>query len=120
VSDCDLTVQAYDAESGARLWSDTLSRPGDQFAAPLEVQGGRVAVLADDEPTPVLDEFRVLIRIYDLDNGDLISERATDGSPWSAALHGARLLLGGWATHPGSGHIDYSVRALTLGGEERD
>lgn len=110
---CNLTVRGYDAASGALLWSDTLARKGNQFGASVAVSEGQAIVLADDQPKgATLDDARVLVRSYDLSSGRLAWQATADGSPWSAAVSNSTLFVSGWGTDPGTGHIDFAVRAF--------
>jgi hypothetical protein len=67
-----------------------------------------------------IDLARLLIRTYDISSGQLRWERRVDGSPWSSAVKGDQLFISGWGTHPGTGHIDYTLRAFRIDGEDGD
>jgi outer membrane protein assembly factor BamB len=119
-SDCDLTVRTYDAHSGGILWVDHPIRLDDQFGSNVMIKDRTVFVLSDDQPAGDIDLARLLIRTYDISSGQLRWERRVDGSPWSSAVKGDQLFISGWGTHPGTGHIDYTLRAFRIDGEDGD
>jgi outer membrane protein assembly factor BamB len=119
-SDCDLTVRTYDAHSGGILWVDQPIRLDDQFGSNVMIKDGAVFVLSDDQPAGDIDLARLSIRTYDISSGQLRWERRVDGSPWSSAVKGDQLFISGWGTHPGTGHIDYTLRAFRIDSEDDD